>query len=254
MLKNFVVGCCALVAIAGQWVIEPPQARGQFGGGRGATVERDPEKTAAERIEAALKQPLTAPLVFDEQPLNEVTQLLEDEYDIPIVFDKSALDEVAISPSTEITINLRNISLQSALNLMFREPGLEDLTYIVDQEVLLVTTRERADENLVIRVYRVDDFDLEQRRPEGDVTGFTPLLEVIHQCVENDSWAINGTGTGQIHALKPGMLVVAQTPSVQRKIESLLAAMRSVKADIGRGAFGGSTYNAARSPQPDLAE
>jgi hypothetical protein len=113
--------------------------------------------SAAAHIEAALDEPLKSPLQYEDQPLNEVIDVLQDEYDIPILFDMAALEEVAISPDTEITINLRNVTLRSALNLILQQPGLEDLAYFIDDEVLMITTQERANSKLTIEVYRVND-------------------------------------------------------------------------------------------------
>ena len=115
---------------------------------------------AEERIQAALRETLKARLVYEEQPLNEILELLAEDYEIPIVFDHAGLNELAISPDTEVTVNLQNISLRSALNHMLRQPGLEDLTYTVEDEVLLITTVEKANESLKVKVYPVADLVL----------------------------------------------------------------------------------------------
>ena len=125
-----------------------------------ASVDLSARSDAEERIQSALREPLKAPLDFTEVPLNEIINTLQDEYDIPIVFDTAALDEVAISPETEVTVNLRNITLRSALNLMLKNPGIEDLTYVIDEEVLLITTEDRANATLKVKVYPVADLVL----------------------------------------------------------------------------------------------
>ena len=103
--------CCAMVVLL--VLVDPARLSAQE-----PTVEpSEPlEPGIEERIEAVLDRPLKAPLDFPELPLVEITDTLQDEYDVPIVFDLSALDEVAVSPETEITVDLRNISLRSALN------------------------------------------------------------------------------------------------------------------------------------------
>jgi len=125
-----------------------------------ASVDLSASSDAEERIQSALREPLKAPLDFTEQPLNEIIETLEEEYEIPIEFDNAALDEVAISPEAEVTVNYRNITLRSALNLMLKQPGLEDLTYVIDEEVLLITTIDRADATLKVKVYPVADLVL----------------------------------------------------------------------------------------------
>lgn len=125
-----------------------------------ASVDLSARSDAEERIQTALREPLKAPLDFPELPLNEIINTLQEEYEIPIVFDTAALDEVAISPETEVTVNLRNITLRSALNLMLKQPGIEDLTYVIDEEVLLITTEDRANSTLKVKVYPVADLVL----------------------------------------------------------------------------------------------
>ena len=125
-----------------------------------ASVDLSASSKSEERIQSILREPLKAPLQHDEEPLNEIIDQLKEEYDIPIVIDEAALDQLAISPETEVTVNLSNISLRSALNLMLKKPGLEDLTYVLDQEVLQITTSEKANETLKVKVYPVADLVL----------------------------------------------------------------------------------------------
>lgn len=188
--------------------------------------------TRVENIEAVLDAPLKAPLLFEEQALNEVINELQEAYDLPILFDQAALDEVAISPKAEITVNLRNISLRSALNLMLRQPGLEDLTYVVDEEVLLITTREKANEKLVVEVYQVDDLIKDYSHPKKGGLQHSSLVNVITHCLAFDAWMANGSGEGEIRLMKPGMLVVMQTRQVHDQVRDLLEKLRTTRKEI----------------------
>ncbi len=193
-----------------------------------APVPRQSVVAAAEqRIEMALDQRLVRPLEYEREYLTVVMEDLAEQYDIPVVFDKSALAEVAIKPESEVTISVRDITLRSALNLMFRQPRVEDLTYSVHDEVLLITTEDYRDERLVTRVYRVDDL-LKLQPPQAQELELYPnlLIDVIVQCIEHDSWMENGTGDGEIQYLPPGMLVVSQPRHIQREIEMLLQHIR----------------------------
>jgi hypothetical protein len=208
--------------------------RGEMDGGRGMAMDggMGMEMSAAQRIESVLQQPLKAPLQYEDQPLNEVIDTLQSEYDIPIMFDNNALEEVAITPDTEITINLRNVSLRSALNLIFRQPALDGLTYTIDDEVLLITTNENANDRLVVAIYRVDHLvQGEAQWAQGQHTPYTPLVQVITSCVKQNSWAINGQGgLGQIHLMQPGILVVSQTKQIQPEVEHLLDKLTGMRS------------------------
>ena len=124
------------------------------------SVDLSSSSKAEERIQAALREPLKIPMEFIEQSLNDVIAELQDVYEIPIQFDTSALNDVAISTDTEVTINISNVTLRSALNLMLKQPDLQDLTYVIDEEVLLITTKDVADETLKVKVYPVADLVL----------------------------------------------------------------------------------------------
>ena len=180
-----------------------------------------------ERIEAALAAPLTAPLEFVETPLNQVLSILSEEYGIQIVIDNSAFDALAISPDTDVSISIRNMSLASALDLILKSPALEDVVYIVDHEVLLITSRDEADARIQVRVYRVDDLIRDEQSGELD---FDSIIDLILATISQNSWQENGTGEGEVQPLKPGILVIAQTRRVHQQITELLAEIRKAKS------------------------
>ncbi len=133
---------------------------------RWKSVDLSARGKSEERIESALRENLKTALFHEGDPLNDVLKVIADEYDIPIVFDKAALEEVSISSDSEVSIDVRNITLKSALNILFKEPGLEDLTYVIDDEVLLITTKEKANETLKVKVYPVADLVLPVTTPQ----------------------------------------------------------------------------------------
>lgn len=250
MLRFARGSCCAVVLVCGLGLSSQVRAQEGAVDPLGKFDKVEPARSAEERIEAILDQPLKAPLNFREVPLDEVINALQEEYNLPIVFDIAALDEVAISPETEITVNLRNITLRSAMNLLFRQPGLEDLAFVIDEEVLLITTRDRADSLMDVRIYRVDDFDYSVHVPEfargaSASADYSPLIAAITDCVNKNSWSENGKGRGELQLLKPGILVVYNTPETHQKLKELLSDLRRMKAEIESQSAPGVTNTAA---------
>ena len=86
--------------------------------------------------------------------MSDVIDYLKTLHGIEIQIDKKALDDVGIGSSSPVTRNLKGISLRSALRLMLRDM---DLTYMIENEVLLITTPDTANERLTTRVYPVAD-------------------------------------------------------------------------------------------------
>jgi len=238
-------GCrCAFVAIASLALATPLRAEDD------ASNESVPssrqtrasiEAAAERRIEAALDSPLRAPFDFVAQPLSDVVRIISEDYDIPIMIDATSLDAVASSPDVEVTISIGNVTLRSALELMLKSAGEGDLTYIIDKEVLMITTQEEAEMRLEVVVYRVDDL------LDGDDATCDRLIDVIVSSVEHESWMENGTGEGEALSFPPGMIIISQTRRVHAEVERLLDHMRSAKQGIVADSAGAQ---AAASTQP----
>ena len=110
--------------------------------------------SSEKRLYEALDQPVDE-LNFQETPLRDVINQLKDKYDIPILADKKAFEDAGLDlDTTVVTQNVSGISLRSALRLLL---GDIDLTYLIKDEVMLITTKDKAAENLVIKVYPVGD-------------------------------------------------------------------------------------------------
>ena len=105
---------------------------------------------------------------FNESPLRDVQRSIEDQFRIPVEIDARALEELGLDLDTPVTQSLSGVSLRSALKRML---GPIDLAYIIKDEVLLITTKEKAEENLVVKVYPVADLVL----PVDPGSGLNPF-------------------------------------------------------------------------------
>lgn len=93
-------------------------------------------------------------LHFDEEPLGAIMRHIADTFLINVTIDEKGLLESGITSSTPITINVDGIRLKSALNLILTPL---DLSYIVDNETLTITSRLRQQGDLKAKVYPVAD-------------------------------------------------------------------------------------------------
>ncbi len=96
-------------------------------------------------------------LSYIDTPLESVVSDLREQYKLPILLDETALEELGIPTDSTVTFEMQGITLRSALRLMLR--NLE-LTYIIRDEVLLITTPEEAETELTVKVYPVADLVL----------------------------------------------------------------------------------------------
>ena len=104
------------------------------------------------RLEQALDKLVS--LNFTDSPLTEVATFFGDELSVNVVLDSGTLADHGISTDTPVTSRIGDLTARSALKLIL-EPL--SLAAVIDNEVLRVTTREKADDLLVTRTYPVSD-------------------------------------------------------------------------------------------------
>jgi hypothetical protein len=181
----------------------------------------DAEGTAINRIERVLKGPLSANgLDFAETPFRDVVNQLQVEYGIPIQIDVPALDENGVPSDSPVTVNIHNTSLQSALRLMLMNLRL---TWVYQNEVLMITTHEGSEKHPSACVYNVHDIVVD------DPNELHSLIDTITTCVATKSWAKNGGTQAEIRTVKPDLLVISQTQEVHENVRQLLATIRKMR-------------------------
>ena len=94
-------------------------------------------------IHAALDEMTT--FAFVEQPLTDVIEYLKQLHQIEIQLDIKALTDAGVSSDTPISRTANNIPLHSALKPMLNNL---DLTYVVDEGSLMITTKTAAQSTL----------------------------------------------------------------------------------------------------------
>lgn len=102
-----------------------------------AALRPDPMET---RIWAALDE--KTELDFSDQPLSDVIDYLKQRHEIEIQLDNKALTDAGVAYNTPITRAVKGITLRSGLNLLLSDL---DLTYVVDNGILSITTSEASD-------------------------------------------------------------------------------------------------------------
>ena len=105
------------------------------------------------KIEAALNTETECN--FSETPLSQAIKSLADRHDITIFLLEEKMKESAIPMDDPVSLKVKGIALKHVLKLIL-EPI--DLTYMVDRELLKITTRLDEQEIYQTRVYPVGDF------------------------------------------------------------------------------------------------
>lgn len=187
---------------------------------------------ATEKIEAALEEPTQ--LEFVETPLSDAMDFISDYHSIPVRLDGKKIEELGIALDMPVNANVQGIPLRSGLNLLLRGSGL---TWVVQDDVLWITSVEAAEAMFSVRVYPVRDL---VRTPESVLNDkrnvqadYEPLIEAVEGSVAPPSWAEQG-GTGTITAFPfAESLVIYQTYHGHREVQRLLSALRLAR-EIGK--------------------
>src|SRR5262249_6343663 len=130
--------------------INRSKKRGSFERGYQLKNLRDPKEL---EIEHRLESPVPN-LNLKATPLRQALEDLGYLSGINIVPDTAALQEHSISLDSPLSLKVENISLKSALNLLLHKVHL---TWIIKDQVLQVTTEDRAKGRMVQRVFPVGD-------------------------------------------------------------------------------------------------
>lgn len=177
----------------------------------------------ADKIRAAMLQETR--LEFPNTPLRDALNFLADMHDINVIIDEQALSAAAVDVDDAIDIVLSGISLGDALNILL-EPY--DLTYVTTNDVLLVTTTDRAAREVDTRSYDVSAV-------VGENGYATEAAEVLTQLLEPRS-ALAGAliaaeGKPPVPLPQPRVvpfkqkLLVTASLADQRRVEEILRLM-----------------------------
>lgn len=119
-----------------------------------ASVDLKDDSPAERRIGAALQE--ETEFQFVDTPLIDALDIIGEMHNITILIDDVALEDEGISTDEPINLFLSGIRLKSALRIML-EKMPAPLTWIIQDEVMKITTELVAEEATETRVYPVAD-------------------------------------------------------------------------------------------------
>ena len=117
-----------------------------------SSVDLHKSSTAEKKIIAALDDQTT--LNFVDTPLVDAIQFIAQQHEIPIIVEQLALDDAGIPSDEPMNLVLSGITLRSGLKILLQDL---QLTYVIEDEVMKITTVDLANERLSTRVYPVGD-------------------------------------------------------------------------------------------------
>ncbi len=152
---------------------------------------------------------------FLDTPLETAVRDLAEIAQADIRLDVPALRDNRIREREPVTLKLADRSLKTVLQALVMDL---DLTWMLQDGVLWITTAERAEEFLKTAVYDVRDLCRDQDESES-------LREAILSQTENDAWDEIG-GPGSLQFARPGTLVVLNDEDILMEVLELLETYR----------------------------
>lgn len=170
---------------------------------------------------------------FQNTPLAGALEEISDLCGINIVIDRKVLEEEGIKVDRPLTMKMQAATLSAALKVLVEQVGL---SFVVKDEVVLVTTPARARGKLMQKVYPVKDLiEATTKRSRKEAQANAPSADqLLIMCITNtlapQSWSVMG-GSGAIEYFAGShALVVNQTVDVHEQITEFLEALRRLHA------------------------
>lgn len=159
----------------------------------GDTFIQHENKNIKERgIEYRLQQPIS--LNFNNVPLREAISTIAIQSGVQVVPDLRALQDAKVNLDAPLTSGADNIAMKNALNILLSPMRL---TYIIEDEVLKITTEDRTKGRLVRITYPIADLVVPvEDHPLPDVYDVTKVLQRADRLVDMSMWAQVGGGMG----------------------------------------------------------
>lgn len=160
-------------------------------------------------------------LKFDNISLFDALEFLRDVSGANIHVNWKAMELAGIGRDATVNVRLRGVQLRKVLRLVLAEASSGNLlTYYIDGNVIEITTRELADQQLFTKVYPVDDLLVEvpdfDQPPSFNLSQATPTGRGGGGGGSLFGGAVQQTGAGQnTRAQRAEQLIETITSTVQ---------------------------------------
>lgn len=221
-------------------------------------------ETEADRALLATLRETRLPVNFNENAFESVVAFLEQTARIDIDVDWESLADIGVDPDTPVTMQLREIPVESILDRLVAKVADPDLPagWSIEDGVVTIASDELLRRKTVLEIYdirdmlflvpRFDDapeFDLSSAlQSSGGGGGGSPfqtggqqddeapfeerveaIVNLLQANIDPEGWIETGGSTSSITQLN-GNFVITTTPRNHRAIIGLLGKLRAVRA------------------------
>ena len=229
---TLVLTLCLLPAGLVPALAQPPAAKSDDDlrlklSGEGLSAETLKKLSPHDKIKAQLQRRVT--LKLNQAKLEPLAEEITKQLGVNVILDKKALEEAAFDTATPIDKVVSDpIELRHALRLLLNDLAL---SYVIENDVLLITTKTAQENKQLIKKYPVGEFI----RPLGslptqDNQDFDSLISLLEATIQPTTWRSNG-GQGDVRPFGVlDLLIVSNTEEVHEQLEEFFAELRKLHA------------------------
>jgi hypothetical protein len=123
------------------------------------TTQSSPKADVSAKLALSRKLP---EVKFSAIPLSDAIDYLRDVSGANIHVNWRALELLNVTRQTPVSLKLNDVTMRRVMKSLLDETGAgELLTWYIDEGVIEITTREIADQQLITKVYPVEDLVME---------------------------------------------------------------------------------------------
>lgn len=169
-------------------------------------------QTPIEKTESKLQQKLLQKVTveFVDTPLSDAVEFLSRQVGTTILIDGQSLEDDGLTTDDPVTLKANSVSLDTVLGKL-----LPDLAWVIDDEVIQITTPITIADRLLLRVY-------DTRGKDGRLK-ITPvrLLQLIQGKRQLGKW-VDRDGTGGTASVLGRLLIIRQDSDAHGKIAKIV--------------------------------
>ncbi len=233
-------------------------------------AETTGETEEERKIRQQLRQKIQR-LNFDGVEFKDVIAFLRDVSGVNIHVKWNALQQSGIDRTTPVTVKLNDVSLEKALRVILETVGgITPLTYVIDEGVIEISTRDDLSRKTTIKVYDIRDMifrvpnfsgpriDLnnttgnqgsnnnnngggllannddndDDDNGEDNVPTRSEIIQRITTVIRNSVDRLSWQPEGETGSIEElhGQLVITQTPENHAKIQDLISQLREQRS------------------------
>lgn len=175
--------------------------------------------------EALVRKPIPH-IDLDHLPVEVAIESLRQLSGATLWIDRAELPKELIDQMPPISLHLASAPLSEALGaITLLRAGDVQLGYTVEDGIVLITSRDKAEKSAITRTYDVRDLIPAPGIP-GRHQAIETLVRLLEDTVETESWKDNGGLAGRALEMN-GRLVITQTWPTHEKVAMFLGALRS---------------------------